>query len=417
MRLSRKKVVAALSVAALIGTSVVTANVATAANSDNGTVTVWIQGDAKSWPAAIDRANQMFHSRYPNVKVDIQYQTWGDSLKKLDAALVAGNAPDVFEFGNTQVLKYSAAGALMDLTSMKSNFAYSTNWLKGLEDAGSYNGKLYAVPYYAGSRAVLYNTAQFAKLGIKAPRNYAQFLAAADKLMAANGSNPKYSAVYMPGKYWYAAIGFVYDSKGSLAVQDSTGKWKGNLDSDASIAGLTRWKTIVDKYSRADKSGDESAQWDVFASGNVGMSYSNGWETCCIAPQTGAFFPMPSIRNGEYMPAFLGGSNLGVPAKASHPEWGAYWIQSFTSGLVMREIVKAGNLPNNTSMLTLVKGGNAPVAKGATSSWFVPPAKNWVNVENANVLQTMLSDIATGKKTVAAAAKDASAQITTILNA
>lgn len=119
----------------------------------------------------------------------------------------------------------------------------------------------------------------------------------------------------MPGKYWYAAMGFVYDSKGAIAVQEA-GKWKGSLDSAASIEGLTRWKNIVDKYSKADKSGDEGGQWEVFAGGNVAMSYSNGWETCCIAPQKGAFFPMPSIRAGEYMPAFLGGSNLGVPAKA-----------------------------------------------------------------------------------------------------
>jgi N,N'-diacetylchitobiose transport system substrate-binding protein len=415
MRLSRKKVFAALTAIALASSTFVGASVATAGPKDKGTVTIWIQGDAKSWPAAIDRANRMFNSKYPNVKVDIQYQTWGDSLKKLDAALVAGNPPDVFEFGNTQVLKYSAAGALKDLTGDKSRFAYSTNWLKGLEEAGSYEGKLYAVPYYAGSRAVMYRTDLFANLKIKAPRTYDQFLQAADKLMAANSSNSKFSAVYMPGKYWYAAMGFVYDSKGAIAVKEG-GKWKGSLDSAAAIEGLKRWKNIVDKYSKADKSGDEAAQWEVFAGGNVAMSYSNGWETCCIAPQKGAFFPMPSVRDGEYMPAFLGGSNLGVPTKAKNPEWGTYWIKSFTSGVAMREIVKVGNLPNNTSMLSLVKGGNKQVAKGASSTWFVPAAEKWVNVENANVLQTMLSDIATGKKTVEQAATDASAEITKLLN-
>jgi N,N'-diacetylchitobiose transport system substrate-binding protein len=56
------------------------------------------------------------------------------------------------------------------------------------------------------------------------------------------------------------------------------------------------------------------------------------------------------------------------------------------------------------------------VARGASSTWFVPAAEKWVNVENANVLQTMLSDIATGKKTVEQAAKDASDEITKLLN-
>jgi N,N'-diacetylchitobiose transport system substrate-binding protein len=200
MRITRKKVIAVISSMALISSLFLGASTSSAAPKDSGTVTVWIQGDAKSWPAAVDRANKMFNSKYPNVKVDIQYQTWGDSLKKLDAALVAGNTPDVFEFGNTQVLKYSAAGALKDLSSSKSQFAYSTNWLKGLEEAGSYNNKLYAVPYYAGSRAVMYRTDLFTSLKIKAPRTYEQFTAAADKLMAANASNSKFSAVYMPGK-------------------------------------------------------------------------------------------------------------------------------------------------------------------------------------------------------------------------
>ena len=415
MRFSRKTVIAALTAIAMASSTFVGTSVANASPKDKGTVTIWIQGDAKSWPAAVDRANKLFNSKYPNVKVDIQYQTWGDSLKKLDAALVAGNPPDVFEFGNTQVLKYSAAGALKDLTGSKSQFAYSTNWLKGLEEAGTYEGKLYAVPYYAGSRAVMYRTDLFANLKIKTPRTYDQFLAAADKLMAANSSNSKFSAVYMPGKYWYAAMGFVYDSKGAIAVKEA-GKWKGSLDSAAAIEGLKRWKNLVDKYSKADKSGDEGGQWEVFAGGNVAISYSKGWETCCISPQKGAFFTMPSVRDGEFMPAFLGGSNLAVPAKAKNAEWGMYWIKSFTSGVAMREIVKVGNLPNNTSMLTLVKGGNAPVAKGASSTWFVPAAEKWVNVENANVLQTMLSDIATGKKTVEQAAKDASAEITKLLN-
>jgi len=42
---------------------------------------------------------------------------------------------------------------------------------------------------------------------------------------------------------------------------------------------------------------------------------------------------------------------------------------------------------------------------------------NWANVENANVLQNMLTDILTGKKSVQAAASSASSQITSILNA
>jgi ABC-type glycerol-3-phosphate transport system substrate-binding protein len=46
----------------------------------------------------------------------------------------------------------------------------------------------------------------------------------------------------------------------------------------------------------------------------------------------------------------------------------------------------------------------------------VPTAPNWVKVENARVLKTLIQDIVTGRKSVAKAAKDASARITKILN-
>ena len=101
--------------------------------------------------------------------MNVQYQSWGDYKTKFEATLSAGSGPDVIEFGNTDVPKYSAAGALAPLT--RSEFPNSATWLSGLTKAGSYNGKLYAVPYYAGARAVIYRTDQYKAAGVtKTPR-------------------------------------------------------------------------------------------------------------------------------------------------------------------------------------------------------------------------------------------------------
>ena len=70
-----------------------------------------------------------------------------------------------------------------------------------------------------------------------------------------------------------------------------------------------------------------------------------------------------------------------------------------------------GNIPNTTSLL-----GNSVNERAARASWFVPTAKNWVNVENGNVLRTMLSRILTGKMTIKEAATVASDNITFTLN-
>lgn len=416
MRNLRGKSLVSLCVTALAATLMVSG--ITVAHAATKTITVWLMPDAQNFGTALADANKAFEAAYPGYKVNVEFQTWGDHLKKFDATLVAKKSPDVIEFGNTEVLKYSATGALTDLTSQKSTFSNSASWLQALTDAGSYDGKLFAVPYYAGARAVMYRPSMFAAVGITAaPKSYAEFLADGKKLMAKYGTDKDFSALYLPGKYWYAAMSFVYDAGGAIATQTG-GKWKGSLTSTAAISGLNRFKELSDTLSRADKSGTEASQWDVFNGGKVAMSYSNGWESCCIAKvgTDWAFFPMPSQNSGKASPAFLGGSNLAVPTYASNAKMGALWIRYFTNSNQMTTIAKSGAIPNNTRMLNLITGAAAPVAQAAKKSWFVPAAINWVNVENANTLQNMLSDIATGKKTVAEAAADASDEITKILN-
>ncbi|HEY4898108.1 MAG TPA: hypothetical protein VIH79_00115, partial [Candidatus Nanopelagicaceae bacterium] len=129
-----------------------------------------------------------------------------------------------------------------------------------------------------------------------------------------------------------------------------------------------------------------------------------------------AFFQMPSITTGKASPSFLGGSNLGVPIYSQNVKLAATWIRYYTNSTQMTTIANSGAIPNNTRMLNLISGAAAPVAAAAKSSWFVPQATHWVDVENANVLQSMLSDIASGKQTVVAAAASADTQITSILN-
>jgi N,N'-diacetylchitobiose transport system substrate-binding protein len=117
------------------------------------------------------------------------------------------------------------------------------------------------------------------------------------------------------------------------------------------------------------------------------------------------------------MPAFIGGSDLAVPAASENQDLAIDWIAAFTATPQMKAIVKSGNLPNTTSLLNLVKGTpGAQLAQAARVTWFVPTAKNWTNVESANVLRTMLTNILTNKQTVQQAAKSASDSITDILN-
>src|SRR5438445_11109521 len=168
-------------------------------------LTVWLQVDARSgWPDVVAAANQQFQQDHPGYTVNVQYQNWGDHLQKFDATLAGGNSPDVIEMGNTEMTKYMAAGAFSDLTSLKGTFDNSGNWLKGLAASGLFGGKVFGVPYYAGSRVVTYRTDVFNKAGIKKlPSSLAAFTADAKILAAKNKSVKGFSPVYTAGTDWY----------------------------------------------------------------------------------------------------------------------------------------------------------------------------------------------------------------------
>jgi N,N'-diacetylchitobiose transport system substrate-binding protein len=403
--------------AALAATLAVAASTASARTDRAAAskITVWLQVDAQTgWPNLVAAANQQFQAKHPGTTVDVQYQTWGDHLSKFDATLAGGNTPDVIEMGNTEMTKYMAAGAFANLTSQKGSFANSKNWLKGLAASGIYNGKTYGVPYYAGSRVVTYRTDLFRKAHAKVPTSLAQFTATAKRLKKQNRKRG-FSPVYIAGTDWYFATSFVYDYGGSIAERRN-GKWVGRLESKKARAGLAAYKRFFTAASRASKTGTENRPqpYDVYARGQAASIVGPAWFSCCVGKKftkTTKQFVMPSHAKGKGMPGFLGGSDLAVPAGSNDRALATDWIRIFTSTASERGLQAKGNIPNATNLL-----GNSVNERAAKRSWFVPTAKNWVNVENGNILRTMLARILTGKATIAQATAFADSNIELTLN-
>ena len=383
-----------------------------AGGSAANTLTVWLQVDAQSgWPEVVAAANAQFKSQNPGWDVDVQYQTWGTHLAKFDATLAGNNAPDVIEMGNTEMTKYMAAGAFQDLSAI--SFPNKSTWLGGLAASGRFGGKIYGVPYYAGSRLVTYRTDLYRQAGVRIPTSLAEFTAGARKLAARN-KDKAFSPVYIAGTDWYIAMSFVHDYGGRIAITRK-GKWVGQLDKPPALAGLAAFKRFFDAASRASKTTDEARPqpYDVYAQNNAASIVGPGWFSCCVGDankaRTGQFV-MPSRTKGQPMPGFLGGSDLAVPVGANRA-MGAAWISAFTDNASMTALRAKGNIPNTTSLL-----GSSVNERAAQRSWFVPTAKNWVNVENGNVLRTMLARILTGRSSVKDAASVASDNITFTLN-
>jgi N,N'-diacetylchitobiose transport system substrate-binding protein len=389
--------------------------------NETGTLTVWLMNGSAP-PAVVDGVNADFKAKYPNVTVNVEIQQWSDVTTKLDTAFAGSTPPDVVELGNTLVAKYAAAGALEDISGKKSSFENSSTWLQSLTDSCTVDKKLYCVPYYAGSRAIVYRKDYFDAAGVQPPTSMDGLLTVGQKLMQAHSSDPNFSALYFPGKYWYAALPFVWDFGGDIATQ-SSGRWQGSLNSASAQQGLTELNTLVSTLSRADKTGDEFKQDNAFAQGHIAMIIANGWEVGVISgldktltDKLGAF-PIPSHNSGQTAPVFLGGSDFGVAAKSKHASLANDWIQMFTNNKNMTQMATVGGvIPNTTSLLNLGQGINATFYGAAKNSKFVPNSQNWANVESANVLPDMLVKIFTKQQTITDATSAASTRIATILN-
>jgi len=394
-------------------------------SSQPTSLTVWLMNGSAP-KSVVDGVNADFKAAHPNTTVKVEIQQWSNVTTKLDTAYAGSNPPDVVELGNTLVAKYASAGALKDVGSKQSSFENSSTWLKSLTESCTFNGKLYCVPYYAGSRAVIYRKDMFDAAGLKPPTSMAGLLQVGQSLMNTHRGDANFSALYFPGKYWYAALPFIWDFGGDVAV-NSGGTWKGDLSSSSSQQGLQQLNTLVSTLSRADKTGDELKQDQAFAQGHIAMIIANGWEVGVITGANGGdpsltgklgVFPIPSHVDGQTAPVFLGGSDLAVSAKSKNQDLAEDWVRRLANTKFQSQMVTVGGvIPNSTSLIALQTDPLASVfASAAKTSRFTPNAASWANVESANVIPDMLVSIFTKQASISSATQSADTKIGQILN-
>jgi N,N'-diacetylchitobiose transport system substrate-binding protein len=410
-------------VAAAVALSVVAATTAQSGKAAGHTLTVWLQVDAQNgWPDIVAAANNKFENAHPGWNVNVQYQQWTTHLQKFDATIAGNDTPDVIEMGNTEMTKYMAAGAFTNITANQGQFDNAKKWLAGMRAWGTYEGKLYGVPYYAGSRVITYRSDLFRKAGFtKPPKSMAQFQRELAKIGRMQRHIKGFSPLYVGGEDWYTALGFVFDYGGSIAKK-SHGKWHGMLASKHSIAGLKRLKaffnaTQAKRTATLDASGLGAGNpfpYTVYSQGRTAANYGPAWYTCCTGKKyakTTKQFVMPSHTKGKPIPGFLGGSTLAVPSPSNAKSQAIAWLADFTSTASEKALEQKGNIPNATNLL-----GNSVNERAAARSWFVPQAKHWVDVENGNILKTMLAQMLTGRLSVRQAAQTADQNIAQTLN-
>jgi ABC-type glycerol-3-phosphate transport system substrate-binding protein len=383
------------------------------------TLRVWLNGP--DTPQTMrDYAVAEFKKSYPNVTVEIEEQEWDGIVPLLTTSLSSEDTPDIVEMGNTQAQGFEAAEALEDLSSVEGDLG-GDDLLDSLKEAGTYDGRFYGLPLYAGARVVTYRTDLFEASGIEVPTTLDEFVEAGKKLQADNAGTPNFSGIYFPGRNWQAMLSFIWDAGGDIATLED-GEWVGALSETESVDGLTTVQDIMENANQAPADSDDRNDYIEFCANEIGMLMGPGWkqgqieEECpALAGKLGVF-ALPG-SDGAVAPSFLGGSVLGISAKSQNTALAYEFLKLVSSEGFQTQYAEAGLIPNQKTFLEAVSGSPGAVAQAeaAENSRFTPSSEFWTEVEGEDILQDMGTSIANGDD-VKEATTTASDAIIEILN-
>ncbi|MFD6192883.1 extracellular solute-binding protein [Streptomyces sp. NPDC060275] len=379
---------------------------------------VWLMRDSVS--AEFQKEFETgFEKAHPEIDVRVQIQEWEGIGEKVTAALASNDAPDVIEVGNTQVAQYAQSGGLTDFSDRVGELG-GGDWLEGLAEPGSYEGKQYGIPYYAANRVVIHRTDLFEKAGIDPARirTRDQWMAATRRLNTGGAQG-----IYLPGQNWYVLSGFVWDEGGDLAVK-SGGGWKGGLDSPGALRAMDFYRRLQ-ALGKGPKDSDEAQppQAEVMAKGQVAQIIAVPGGAKVIEEKNPelkgklGFFPIPGKSADRPGAVFTGGSDLVVPAVAAHQEEAFTLIRELTGDAWQKKLAVAMSyVPNKTTLAGAVADdpGTAAMAAGAANGHATPNTPQWAAVEAKNPIKEYMTAVLTGKDAGSEAAK-ASATITDTL--
>jgi N,N'-diacetylchitobiose transport system substrate-binding protein len=377
------------------------------------TLRFWLNANDTPQPM-VDAAIAEFNELYPNVTVELERQQWDGLVERLTNVLPTDDGPDIFEVGNTQAQGFEAAGAMVDLSASKDDLG-GDDLLDSLVESGTYDGKFYGVPLYAGARIVIYRTDLFEASGLEIPTNLEEFIEAGETLQADNADVPNFSGIYFPGRNWHAMLSFLWDAGGDIATQED-GEWVGQLSSDESIEGLTTVQDIMQNANSAPADSDDANDFVDFCNGEIGMLMAPGWKPGqLLDPEQGCpdtmgdkigAFALPGSSDAV-APVFLGGSNIAISANSENPELALEFVKILIGESFQTSYGENGLIPARKSLLDSVTAAAdaAPVVQEAADAQadaaggntrFVPASEFWAEVEGQQILQDMGTAIASG---------------------
>lgn len=419
MKLARTAAAVALAALALSACAPPTSNNAAASEDETtGTVRVWLFSEVNQDPksAVVEEAITEFEAAHSGATIDVQYIPVDSRAERFKAAFNdPSSAPDVAEFGNTDLASYVASGGLADVTADIKDWDEAKDLDSKILATTEVDGKNYGVPWFVGVRALYYRTDLLQQLGLEAPKTLDEIETVARAVRAAN---PEMLGISVGGAAQFSAMPYLWANGGTIAEQkgDSFVSGLDSAESREGVAAYTRLLTddICPAQTCAEFGGNASVQ--QFIAGKSAMTIGGDFNYKAVAASeikdSFAVVPVPGKTAGSIAPAFAGGNNLGVFNSSAHRTLATDFVKLLASKKYQQKMFDSmGNLPTFSDVQEEVAQANPQVAPfietlGAGTN-FVPVTESWSTIDAQGVFTGMYQKIVTGKADVNAATAEA----------
>src|SRR6201996_7945787 len=314
-------------------------NAASGSNSSTGTVTVAVVSNPLVTGQMIPLTQSVFEKENPGITVKFATYTEGDLRAAIEKDVSThSNSFNAIMIGPYEAPLFAKNGWLDNLTTqyIASDPSYdAADLLPPVAKSLSYNGDLYAVPFYGESSMLYYNKSMFTAAGITMPEHPTWAQVAAD---AAKLNQPgKVAGICLRGLAGWgdnmAALDTVINTFGGEWYNAS---WQAQLSSPATAQAINFYVNLVKQYGEPGASNDSFNQLlTLYGQGKCAMWYDATVAATSIASEfpavyknTGyAFAPTMKTSSSGWLWSWALGIPQGVSDSAAAWKW-VSWVTS-----------------------------------------------------------------------------------------
>lgn len=325
------------------------------------TLVVWDQEVRGGQNEQMERLNEAFMDKYPNITIERNSQSFDDLQTTLRLALSGNDAPDVVQANNSRSMmgQFVSSGQIQCLDDYVDAYEWDSRFSEQILGYSSYSedatvfgeGCVYGLPQVGETVGIYYSESKLDELGLEYPQSWAELEEQLPQIVEA-GETPLVlgNIDKWPAGHVFGAIQGEYvpaDQISTLGFGNPGASWDTEENIEAA-AELQNW--VEEGYFNAGVNGADYDQvWQDFANGEGVYLIAGSWLAADLGDAMGddVRFALPPSEG----PTTTGGTGLpfAMTSAAKDPDVAAAYIDFITSDEAMQILAETGNVPVNNA--------------------------------------------------------------------